>query len=149
MSTKITKKEIKETLITMNPTKIYKLVARLGIDTSQKHLVYEFIKENAHANYVANSAWKVAYESKNLYRRDRLMYHISAPKIPIFDAIRYAKHQKQRGRDNYSKKLFVGNRNIYWASPDYGHDDYNKGVAFENSPRNRRIAELINKYLKF
>ena len=146
---KITKKQIKEILMRQNPTEIYKLCANLGIDVSQKHKVHDFIQKNAHANYVYRSAYKIAYDSKNVFKRDRQMYYISAPRMPIYDAIQYAKHQKQRGRDNYSKKLFIGNKNIYWCSPDYAHSDYNKGIAFENTEKNRKVAEIINRFLKY
>lgn len=145
---KITKKQIKETLKSKNPTEIYKLCAQLGIDVSNKSNVMNFIKENAHANYVCRSAYKIAYDSKNIYKRDRLFY-VPAPKMPIYEAIQYAKYQKKRGEDNYSKKLFIGNRNIYWCHPSYGHSDYNKGISFENTAKNREIAELINKFLNY
>lgn len=47
----------------------------------------------------------------------------------------------------YTKRLIVGNKHIYWASPVYGHKDYNKSIFADNTPRNRRKAELINRLI--
>jgi len=49
----------------------------------------------------------------------------------------------------YHKTLIEGHRNIYWASPVYGHSDYNKAVAFPNTPDNRRVMHAINGFLLY
>ena len=46
---------------------------------------------------------------------------------------------------NYFKVLLEGNRNIYYASPIYGHEDYNKSRVFVKTDKTMRILELFNK----
>ena len=47
----------------------------------------------------------------------------------------------------YDKILIEGNESIYWASTVHLHKDYNKSFAMENTPKNRKIMELVNKML--
>ena len=49
---------------------------------------------------------------------------------------------------NYEKIIIEGNKHLYIASPIFLHSDYNKGIFAENTPKNRRKAELINKLLE-
>lgn len=51
------------------------------------------------------------------------------------------------GNSNYSKRLIQGNKNIYLASPIYGHSDYNKSIFCENTPKNWEKCVLINKIM--
>jgi len=64
-------------------------------------------------------------------------------------AILFAKEQVKSGsiKTNYAKTLIKGNLNIYWAHPVYGHSDYNKSLAFENTESNRILASKINSFL--
>lgn len=55
--------------------------------------------------------------------------------------------RKEREAGKYKKVLIVGHRHIYWASPVYGHADYNKSIWRDNTPANRRKMELINRFL--
>lgn len=55
--------------------------------------------------------------------------------------------EKNRNAVSYQKVLFVGNKHIYWASPAYGHMDYNKSIFADNTPANRRKAEIINRMI--
>lgn len=52
-----------------------------------------------------------------------------------------------RSVGRYAKRLIIGHTHIYWASPIYGHQDYNKSIFADNTPKNRRKADLINKLL--
>lgn len=61
---------------------------------------------------------------------------------PIMDI--KVKIMKEKWAGNYMKLLIEGNKNIYWASPAYGHSDYNKSVWAKNSAENRRKMVLIN-----
>jgi hypothetical protein len=45
---------------------------------------------------------------------------------------------------SYHKVLIMGNTGIYYASPVYGHSDYNKIRVMDANPRNIRIMELFN-----
>ena len=44
----------------------------------------------------------------------------------------------------YQKVLIEGNTNIYYASPIYGHSDYNKSIAFPKNKKTLRLLHLFN-----
>ena len=145
-TSRITKAEIARVLRTQNSTEIFKICSKLGLDVSVRKSVYDFIRENAPSAKVYRNAYRLSYgagDFKN-YRIDH-----SSVKMPIKAAVDHAKYNKNRGYDNYSKKLILGNTNIYWASPVYEHSDYNKSVAFPNTEKFRKIASLINKFLNY
>ena len=71
-------------------------------------------------------------------------------RLELAEALRHAKWlSKHLKHINYIKILWEGNQNIYWASPWYGHEDYNKSIALKNTAKNRKFAKLINSYLNF
>ena len=89
---------------------------------------------------------KKAY--KVVYYRDKKPYsHITPKESTITRIKREMSEQIKWGYSSYSKILIEGNTNIYWASPVYLHSDYNKSRAMENTPKNRKIMELVNKML--
>lgn len=55
--------------------------------------------------------------------------------------------ERNRNAGNYKKILIEGNTHIWWASPVYGHSDYNKSIFAPNTPKNRRKMEIINAFL--
>lgn len=146
---KITQKKIQVVLKTQDVTLIHKLVSDLGLDANNKGVVFDFIIKNAKTQRVYNSAYELSYRrscanemkklsSKNV-KHDRL------------DSIQFARFQKESGLigGSYEKKLIIGSKNIYWASPIYEHQDYNKSIALENNEKNRVLADVINGYLGF
>lgn len=54
---------------------------------------------------------------------------------------------KRYARTNYEKIIIEGNKHLYISSPIFLHADYNKSIFSENTPSNKRKAELINKLL--
>ena len=44
----------------------------------------------------------------------------------------------------YFKVLIEGNTGIYYASPVYGHSDYNKSRVFEKNAENLKLMQLFN-----
>jgi len=48
---------------------------------------------------------------------------------------------------NYYKVMIEGNKNIYYASPDYGHADYNKSRIWPNNERGHKLMNLFNSIL--
>lgn len=148
---KVTKREIANTLRTRNVTKIFRLAHRCGVDASDKGAVHRFIKDNAPSQMVCRSAYRLSYGAADFknFRCYRGGFENVENKSPISEAIKFARMQKENGwmATSYGKILFIGNRNIYWCHPGYGHADYNKGIALENTPKNRRVANLINAYL--
>lgn len=54
---------------------------------------------------------------------------------------------KQTTGTTYFKILIPGINGIYYASPIYGHKDYNKTRVLPNTPKNERIMYLFNSIL--
>ena len=138
----MTKKEIQRVLRTLNRTAIYKAAKQHGVNVHKKLDVEQFIKDYAPSLRVKRKAWDIAFLS------EKPDYSRYTPNT-IESEFNYAKLQKAAGRSPYSKMLIVGNKNIYWASPVYGHADYNKSIALPNTERNRRAATIINHYLGY
>ena len=138
----MTKKEIQRVLRTLNRTAIFKAAKQRGVNVHKKLDVEQFIKDYAPSLRVKRKAWDIAYLN------DKADYSRYTPNT-IGSVFAYAKRQKAEGYSPYSKMLIVGNNNIYWASPSYGHADYNKSIALPNTARNRRAAALINHYLGY
>ena len=53
----------------------------------------------------------------------------------------------RKNAGNYKKILIEGRRHIWWASPAYGHADYNKRIWRDNTAENRAKMQIINAYL--
>ena len=140
---KITKKEIKRVLRTQETTEIFRTAVKCGVDVSNRRTLYLWIRANAPSQKVHKKAYNIAYGSNKNYSGGYIHQ-------PIKKAVEYAKYQKNRGVvDSYSKKLKLGNKNIYWCSLIYGHKDYNKTIAFPNTPENRQKMYKINRFLGF
>lgn len=45
---------------------------------------------------------------------------------------------------SYFKILIEGNTGIYYASPSYGHSDYNKTRVFAKTPETLKLMNLFN-----
>ena len=147
---KVTKKEIHFILTHGNKTEIHSLASKFGVNTNNKTEVFNFIKANAKTQKVSNRAYSISYGRADF--KDFRCYRGSDENIhrePIQSAIQFAKQQKNDGGwGNYGKILFIGDKNIYWCHAGYGHEDYNKGIAFSNTEKNRKIAKTINNYLR-
>ena len=136
------KKEIQSVLRTLNRTAIFKAAKQHGVNVQNRWNVVQFIKDYAPSLRVKRKALDIAFcHEKHDYSR-------CTPNT-ILSEFNYAKLQKKAGRSSYSKMLIIGNKNIYWASPEYGHADYNKSIALPNTERNRRAATIINHYLGY
>lgn len=46
---------------------------------------------------------------------------------------------------SYFKTLIEGNTGIYYASPVYGHGDYNKSRVFDKNEKTLKLMQLFNK----
>lgn len=147
MTTTISKREIQSILKTGDRTSIFRLAKMCGVDVTSKSKVYHFMIDNAPSKSVSDRAYQIALYPPN-YKEFQHGY-VVADKMPIADAIAIARRQKKEGYSSYSKILIVGNTHIYWASPVYRLEDYNKFRAFENTEKFRKVAELINKFLSF
>jgi hypothetical protein len=106
--------------------------------------VYEAVR-SLNVTKLSKRAYHFAYECqrKFVYRPEKKIHSRTV------ECINFAKQQVADGSIStpYGKILVVGNTSIYWASPNFGHSDYNKSRAFENTPENRILAKKINAYL--
>lgn len=76
---------------------------------------------------------------------NRISMNYTQMYAPIKELQQDIEFYRKAGR--YTKRLIIGNTHIYWASPAYGHSDYNKSIFGDNTAKIRRKAELINKLL--
>lgn len=49
---------------------------------------------------------------------------------------------------SYGKVFIQGHRNIYYAHPYFGHEDYNKARLMPNTPKHWRVAQELNKMIE-
>lgn len=142
---KPSKTQIKKALRNQNTTEIFKIAKMYGIDINEKINIYNFIKEFAPSQKVYKNAYKLSFGCAD-FKNFRIKH--TTINQPIKEVIRWAKYQKEKCKGtNYLKNLILGNSNIYWASPIYKHQDYNKSIALKNTPKNRILAEKINSFI--
>jgi len=67
------------------------------------------------------------------------------PKSPVQITKRLIEMSKNTIGTSYFKTLIEGNTGIYYASPVYGHRDYNKSRIFDKNEKTLRLMELFNK----
>lgn len=138
-----TTKNITEALTSLNPVTIYRVAKHNGVDINRINNILDFAKK--HVSYdvyrkINNLLWYEIPQTKakrNDCSRDG--------RSLIARAINYAKQCKNGSV--YQKILIEGNNNIYWASPIYGHADYNKSIAFPNTEEFRKISVIINNFI--
>lgn len=58
----------------------------------------------------------------------------------VRELIKWSLENKGTG---YFKVLIEGNTGIYYASPSYGHSDYNKSRVFEKNAETLRLMQLF------
>lgn len=133
---KTTKKQIQAVLRTLNRTAIFKIAKQAGVNVTKRAEVCEFIRRYAPTKRISKWAYSIAYTT------DKKAYSVPAPVLPVANSIRFAK--EQRTSSPYCKVLIKGNANVYWASPVYGHSDYNKSIAFPITEHSDKLIRLIN-----
>ena len=63
----------------------------------------------------------------------------------IYERLRYLiAESKRTSGTNYFKILIPGNSGVYYASPIYGHSDYNKIRVFELTPKTVKLMNVFN-----
>lgn len=142
----ITKKYIQEVLRTMDSTRIFRLCHIIYGGKVEKSTVYSFIKDFAPTNKIADAAYLLAYIGKevDMARCDveainGVAFQHDNEKHLVMESFR---NELKRGFDNYTKRPIMGHTYLYWASPFYGHNDYNKSRALPIEG-NERFCELI------
>lgn len=133
---KTTKKEIQKVLRSLDRTNIFKIAFLCGINTRNRHEVYDFIKKYSPSQKVTRLAGTLVYGGGKVF------YFVSPPKLTVHDSVNFARRQDKDS--NYCKIIIKGSTNYYWASPVYRHSDYNKSIAFPITEKNTILAKLLN-----
>lgn len=146
---RITKKEIQAVLRSLDATAIYRLYHKL-YGTVSKSGVYDFIKQNAPSKRVIKFAIAaLGAASHNVKRRviDSEVIRRSGEYHgnDLIELVDYVKWQCADAGSAYAKRPMLGRTYLYFCSPIYGHDDYNK-VREIPIAGNERLCELLIKY---
>jgi hypothetical protein len=64
---------------------------------------------------------------------------------PIQLTKRLIKKSLESKGTTYFKIMIEGNKNIYYASPVYMHNDYNKNILFAKNEQTLKLMHLFNK----
>lgn len=142
----VTKKHIIEVLRSRDLTKIFQLVHIINGGKTNKNEVYEFVKKNAPSDKVVYDIWWKIFMNADRHfrtrdsRKEMEYYHANA----LHEAVRHLREEIARGLDNYTKRPIMGHTHLYFASPVYGHSDYNKWRSVEIKG-NERFCEVICK----
>ena len=134
MRAKVSKKEIKQVLRSLDKTAIFRLYARINRNVDRFGL-YQFIQEYAPSKRVANMAYTLAYDTHH----NNVPYDLMTQKQKV---VEYLKEQIKDVTSPYAKQPMWGNTHLYFCSPVYGHHDYNKWAALPING-NERFCELI------
>ena len=149
-----TKKEIQKVLRSLNTTKIFAMAKKANIDVSKRSEVFEFIRKYSPTKKVSKYAYSIAY-SHNTHHWSYYSPYLEYSETDIIHAINYAKYQKKRGYDNYSKiidQLNSRNIEVFIQSVLYVAKKYpnSKEINSKVLELNNRLIELANdKNIKF
>lgn len=141
---RITKKEIQRVLRSLDVTAIYRLHYRIygKVDAWG---VLDFVKQYAPSAKVRIAAGRIAFCPKNMDKRmccsNCGIYHGN----DLIEAVNYVKRQCAEAGSRYAKRPMLGKTHLYFCSPVYGHDDFNK-VRSIPIAGNERFCELLIKY---
>lgn len=146
---KFTKKYIQSVLRTEDPTQIYRLVHQVK-GTVTKRVVYEFIDDFAPTQKIACLAYELTY-GQNKHQAERqlrgaaainhLLYYEANIKHCVLEAFRY---EIKQGLDNYTKRPMIEGEHLWFCSPYYGYNDYNKRKMMRVKG-NERFCDLLVK----
>ena len=146
----ITKKHIASVLRTQDSTQIYRLVHIIFGGKVTAKAVCDFIKEYAPSERVLKNAYRIAYNSKHQDERIRIEKELirrhgffrGDDKTKI---VKFLKVQCQMPTSNYAKRPMYGHTHLYFCSPVYGHQDYNKWCALPIKG-NEAFCEAVIRY---
>ncbi len=145
----ISKKEIAKGLRTMDPTQIFRMYHRIYGHIDRKG-VHKFIKNFATSERVRRAAYGIAYSTKNAERRNAIefecikrhgFFHGNDRK----NVIDMLKRECADVVSSYAKRPMYGVSHLYFCSPLYGHQDYNKRRMIKIDG-NERFCELVINY---
>lgn len=126
-----------------NFTEFCKTCKAMGI--VQRGVIYNIICDYYTDRTIFKRTGKRAYEwCYNILKTDLDAKRSFSKETPV-NLLEQMREERKVGK--YKKVLIAGHRHIYWASPVYGHADYNKSIWRDNTPANKRKMELINRFL--
>lgn len=145
---KVTKKHIEAVLRTMDSTRIFRLYHHIYGGKVEKWKVFDFIVAFAPTKSVAKKAVELSAINKPLpsYYLDQMRKSIEFNTVNARHvALQQFREELRRGFDSYTKRPIMGHTYLYWASPVFGHNDYNKSRALPILPikGNERFCEHI------
>lgn len=154
---KTNKKYSKKSIIAIirrgEPTEIFRLCFHLNGEVSEKS-VCELIRNFAPSKKIKDTAYEIAYRSAHKFQPlsstelSRESEYYEANKIHmIVNRLRYYINGK---KDSYTKTPILIEGQLFWASREYGRNDYNKSFICEYKG-NEKMCDLLvklgNKYL--
>ena len=146
---KITKKEIQTVLRSLDVTAIYRLHYML-YGTVSACGVFDFVKQYAPSKRVIKFAIAALGAASHDVKRRVIdsevnwrngVYHGN----DLIELVDYVKQQCAEAGSAYAKRPMMGKTHLYFCSPVYGHNDYNK-VRSIPIAGNERFCELLIKY---
>lgn len=139
----ITKKYIVKVLRSMNTTEIFRLYHQIYGGKVEKSGVYRFIQQYAPSKRVCVAAYRLANPIKQREAWEEARKALAFQKAnEKHIAIECLRENIARGLDGYTKRPIMGHTHLYFASPVYGHSDYNKWRSVEIKG-NERFCEVI------
>ena len=146
---RITKKEIQAVLRSLDVTAIYRLYYKIYGRVSAWD-VFDFVNQYAPSKRVSKFAiTALRAASHNVKRR------VIDSKVnwrngtfhgnDLIELVNYVKQQCAEAGSAYAKRPMMGKTHLYFCSPLYGHNDYNK-VRSIPIAGNERFCELLIKY---
>jgi hypothetical protein len=81
-------------------------------------------------------------------KRNRQMLSLETKKKTNIEIVRgLLERSKQYKGTSYFKIMIEGNSGIYYASPVYLHNDYNKCRLFDKTPETLKLMRLFNSFV--
>ena len=147
---RISKKHIVQVLRSMNTTEIFRLYHQIYGGKVTANDVYTFIDEFITAYRTYRKICTAVFNSLHHYKPiDAPQVHDQSRKALDFSeknakhfAVQALREEIARGFDGYTKRPIMGMTHLYFASPVYGHSDYNKWRSVEIKG-NERFCEVI------
>ena len=146
----ISKKRIQQVLRTLDRTAIFRLTKTIYGDAERLH-VYDLVRLYGPTQKIRSLARDIAYFNERRhdlvtsvkrhleYQNDN-KYHI---------AMAWFRYFVKKPNSPYAKRPIIGKTNLYFASPIYLHDDYNKWRCMPIAGNERfceTICKLADKY---
>ena len=144
---RVTKKEIARVLRTLDRTAIFNLYHRIygRISRVTRSLIVDFIKTNAPSAKVANAAYNIVFCPD---RNTEVCYkgvHGHFEPTPRQEVTQFLLEQCKNPTSAYAKKPILGHTHLYFASPAFGHKDYNRWRALPIAG-NEAFCDAVIKY---